>query len=81
MWITLEAFACCDMERSTWLFSLLEVFTFCEIEKINLAVYQIKDSSTHHIMTWKHTNDNAPTVCILYLHELQHYQALLCKSP
>ena len=32
-------------------------------------------------MTWKHSNDSAPTVCILYLHELQHYQALLCQSP
>ena len=61
--------------------SLLEAFAFCEMKKINLAVYQIKDSSTYHIMTWKHTNDNAPTVCILYLHELQHYQALLCQSP
>ncbi len=49
--------------------SLLEAFTFCEMKKINLAVYQIKDRSTYHIMTWKHTNDNAPTVCILYLHE------------
>ena len=32
-------------------------------------------------MSWKHTNDSAPTVCILFLHELQHYQALLCQSP
>ena len=61
--------------------SLLEAFAFCEMKKINLAVYQIKDRSAYHIMTWKHTNDNAPTVWILFLHELQHYQALLCQSP
>ena len=61
--------------------SLLEAFAFWEMKKISLAVYQIKDNSTYHIMTWKHTNDNAPTVCILYLHDLQHYQALLCQSP
>ena len=50
----------------------LEAFVFCEMKKINLAVYQIKDRSAYRIMTWKHTNDNVSTVCILYLHELQH---------
>ena len=50
--------------------SLLEAIAFCEIKKINLAAYQIKDSSAYHIMIWKHINDNAPTVCILYLHDL-----------
>jgi hypothetical protein len=61
--------------------SLLEALAFAEINNINSSVYQIENNFMYHKIPSKHAHNITQTISILYMPEINHYQALFPKLP